>query len=164
MRDELANRLETNLQQQLILYKELRETAEKKQQALVANNIKELDAIVAREEVLIMQAAKLEKVRTAMAGEIARELHIPVEEVTLSRLTGEMPQLLPLQNEMEETIRNIQEKHALNTELLNQAMRIVEFSLNLFTRSDEKTYSRDLQKAEKETPGVKRSFVIDRSV
>ena len=164
MRDEVISRVEHNLKTQLAVYSELREMAVLKQQALVSNKIKELDALVTSEEVLIMQTARLEEERLELAQAIAEDLGVPMEEVTLSRLAVSYPQFSALQNQIEELILEIQDKNALNTELINQAMSIVEFSLNLLTRQQEQTYSRSVNKRDKGKQKAKSAFIIDKTV
>lgn len=164
MRDELSNKIEQNLQKQLAIYTELRDSAQKKQEALVKNQIKELDALVTREEMLIIEAGKLEVERNSLIEKIALELKIPIDEVNLSKLIINKPIMVKTQDELLTLVKDIQEIHSLNSELLKQAIMIVEFSLNLLTEQNEKTYTREMNKVEKGKQKINKAFILDKSI
>jgi flagellar biosynthesis/type III secretory pathway chaperone len=125
--------LNDNLKAQAGIYKELKQLAELKQQALVKNNLQELEAITVREEQLIMAAAKLEKERLVWAEWVAQLIGKPSEKITLVELAERYPQLSDVRTELESVLAGLKEVHELNTELLKQAIKIVDFTLSMLT-------------------------------
>lgn len=164
MDEQHLARLEENLRQQLELYRELLETATKKEEVLVANDMRTLDALVAKEETVVILGSKLEKERMTLIEHLASEIGLPVEDVTLVRLVQNYPHLEPLQVELEKVVTAIQSKHALNTELLKQAMRIVEFTLQLLVPAEQGVYSRNREATETGATAVRSARIIDKSV
>ncbi|NMA68968.1 MAG: flagellar protein FlgN, partial [Desulfitobacterium sp.] len=76
-------KLHDNLKRQVLLYQELKNYAQRKQQALVENNLQGIEAITVREEQLIMEAASLERERLVWAEQIAQRLGKAPEEIIL---------------------------------------------------------------------------------
>ncbi|KLU62018.1 FlgN protein [Peptococcaceae bacterium CEB3] len=164
---EKVQPLEANLRRQLGIYQDLLAMAGEKQEALVANDLKNLERIVAGEEQLILQAAQLEQERLELAGEAAQQMQLPVEELTLGKLGENYVQFNSIQEELETVIAAIRQKQSSNQKLIEQAMKVIDFSLSLMTQYDETTYTRLLQRAESPGPGFRgsnRVHIIDKSV
>lgn len=164
MRDELLGKMEQNLQQQLAIYTELDDSAHQKQQALVKNQIKELDALVACEEILVMKLGKLEAKRIDLANQICDLQGPSSESITLSYWFTEYPQFRPIQKEIEHILKNIQETNNINNGLLEQAVNIVNFTLHLLTLPDEQTYYRDRINMESKKQLPNKAYFVDKSI
>lgn len=125
--------LNDNLKKQARIYGELKQLGEHKQQALVKNNLHELEAVTVREEQLLMEAARLEKERLLWAEQIAEHLGKSPENITLAELAERYPQLKEVKSDLENVITNLKEVHELNTQLLNQAIKVVDITLGVLT-------------------------------
>lgn len=163
MQQKIVDELKENLEEQLALYSELLEVTGRKQEALIHNHIKELDALVSREEMLILQGTRLENKRMALVKELAVQLNRPEEELKLHKLAELFPQFQGIKDKFENIISEIQAKNALNNKLLQQAKKIVDFTLGLMTTQRETTYSGDKGKAQAR-PGTRQAYIVDRSV
>ena len=125
--------LNENLKRQAALYSELKNFAQLKQQALVKNDLHEIEAITVREEQLIMEAASLEKDRLQWAERIAEDLGKTSENITLSELAERFPELTGVKTELENVLTNLREVNEMNTQLIKQAMKVVDLTLGLLT-------------------------------
>ena len=125
--------LNDNLKTQARIYGELKQLAEIKQQALVKNNLHELEAVTVREEQLLLEAARLEKERQMWAEQIAQHMGKSPENITLVELAERYPQLKEVKTDLENVITNLKEVHELNTQLLKQAIKIVDITLGVLT-------------------------------
>ncbi|AGA70322.1 FlgN protein [Desulfitobacterium dichloroeliminans LMG P-21439] len=125
--------LNENLKRQAALYEELKMFAEYKQQALVNNNLHEIEAATVREEQLIMEASRLEKERLLWAEQIAREIGKAPENITLSELAERFPELTGVKTELDNVLTNLRQVNELNTQLLKQAIKVIDLTLGLMT-------------------------------
>ena len=125
--------LKENLTGQLTLYRELTELGEVKKEALVKNNILEIQAITSREEALVLEGTRLEKERLMYLKEIAKPLGVLPEALTISELVKHFPELNGIRNELDDVLSKLQRIHQLNTELLKQAVSLVNVTLNMLT-------------------------------
>jgi flagellar biosynthesis/type III secretory pathway chaperone len=125
--------LNENLKTQASIYNDLKHLAELKKQALVKNNLIELEAVTVREEQLLLEAARLEKERLYWAEQIAHSMGKPPEEITLSELAERYPELQEVKTDLENVITNLKEVHELNTQLLKQAIKVVDVTLGVLT-------------------------------
>lgn len=125
--------LNDNLKTQARIYSDLKHLAELKQQALVKNNLHELEAVTVREEQLLMEAAQMEKERLLWAEHIALLMGKPAEKITLTELAERYPQLREVKADLESVITNLKEVHELNSELLKQAIKVVDITLGVLT-------------------------------
>ncbi|MDA8227657.1 MAG: flagellar protein FlgN [Desulfitobacterium hafniense] len=157
----VLQKLKQNLEVQTAVYSELCKLAELKREALVSNKLNELEAIVVREEQLLLKAGHLEKERLLWAEQIGKTMGKAPEDLTLAELAERYPVLQSVREDMDQVVSNLQEKHELNTQLLHQAMKVVDFSLGLMTHQTGTTYNRPGQK-EPEVP--KKARLLDRSV
>lgn len=164
MDEQVFERLETNLQKQLEIYSELKNIANLMQQAIVRNQIKELDLLVSLEENLIIEAGKVEAERSLLIDETGLTVGVAYETMDFSKLEMSHPQLVKVQNELRDIIYDLEERNRTNTELLKQGLMICNFSLNLLTDVEEKTYNRDGNKVENKKQKVNKSFILDKTV
>lgn len=154
--------LNENLKRQATLYSELRKFAEHKQQALVKNDLHEIEAITVREEQLLLEASRLEKERLLWAEQISLLLGKAPENITLSELAERFPELLEVRIELENVLKNLKEVNELNTQLLKQAIKIVDLTLGMIAAQPQGTvYGRPGGKENEQKNNV---HFLDRSI
>jgi len=153
--------LKDNLHKQARLYAELNELAGRKQEALVRNNLQQLEAITVREEQLILEAGHLEKERLGWSEQIGRALGRAAEEVTLAELAAKYPELESVRQELEGTVASLREAHELNAQLLQQALKVVDFTVGLLTQPSETTYARP---GSSNRGAARRAPLVDRKI
>lgn len=157
---EIKN-LNDNLKTQARIYEELNELARQKQQALTNNNLHNLETITVQEEQLLLEAARLEKERLLWAEQIGLEMGKASEELTLTELAEHYPELREVQIELDNVVRQLQQAHEINTNLIQQALKIVDFTVGLITQQQETTYNHPRRKDPKTSA---RAHLLDRSV
>lgn len=138
--------LKDNLSKQIEVYRGLKELADHMQDALVANNLQELEAVTVREEQLMMESSRLEKERLLWSDQMSQMTGKAAEELTLAELAVRYPELQNVKEELEIIIGDLMNVNELNTRLLEQAMSIVNFTVGMLTYQDKNTYRK---------PGIK---------
>ena len=153
--------LNENLQQQAALYQELKQYAQKKQQALLRNDLQEIEATTIREEQLLLEATRLEKERLLWTERAARYLGKAPETMTLKELAERFPELTDVRAELENVVMNLKEVNELNNQLLKQAMKVTNLTVSIMTaQPNGSTYNRPGEK-ESESKTVR---FLDRSI
>ncbi|MDR3587739.1 MAG: flagellar protein FlgN [Desulfosporosinus sp.] len=153
--------LSDNLKRQVALYEEFIEREKDKQQALIANNLPEIEDITAREEQLILKASGLEKERLLWTEHIGRELGKAPEDLTLAALADHFPRLEEVRQKLEQVVGRLQELHKTNALLLRQAMKVVDFTLGMLTHQASNTYAHPRRK---ENDGYGKLHLLDRRI
>lgn len=138
---EVLQNLDENLKQQVTLYEELYDLEQSKQKALLENNIQELETITASQEQLLLAAIHLEKERILWAERIGQDLEKAPEDITLAELADHFPVLQEVRCDLEEVVGRLQKIHDINFQLLQQAMKVVEFTMGMITHQESSTYS-----------------------
>lgn len=139
---EVLRNLNENLKRQTIVYSELNRLARLKQQALINNNLRDLEAITVQEEQLLLEGGPLERERLLWAEQIGREMGKAPEELTLAEMAERYPELEGVRKDLDHVLSSLREAHEINTELLEQAVKIVNVTVNMLTQEEKKTYSR----------------------
>ncbi|MDI6813087.1 MAG: flagellar protein FlgN [Desulfitobacteriaceae bacterium] len=160
--EETLSRLNENLDRQLQLYRTLNELAGLKQEALLRGSMQELEQITAREERLLLEAARLEKERLLWADEIGQEMGKAAEDLTLAELAERFPVLQGVRVELDQVIGDLQNAHELNSQLIGQALDVIDFTVSLVTRPDEATYAHPKRK--EQNPPPTRMHLFDKMI
>ena len=158
--EEILKKLRDNLYQQAKLYEKLSELAKEKQKALIHSELSEIDRTTKLEEKLILDAGLLEQERLKWSEQIGKTMGKPAEELTLSELVDRFPELQDVQVYLEKVIHQLKEIHEVNTELLKQAIQIVNFTVDLLAKTEETTYG----KTGNEVNQSKQLHFLDKSV
>lgn len=158
---EVLNNLNDNLKQQVALYEEFNTQEKEKQNALLQNNLLELEAITAREEQLSRKVNQLEKERLVWAEKMGSFLGKAPEELTLAELAKQFPVLQEVRFELDRAVGSLQEIHKINVQLLQQAMKIVQFTIGMFTHCERTTYTHPRRK---ENEGNLNLNLLDRRI
>jgi len=138
---ETLQNLNNNLREQVILYNALLTLEGHKKEALIENNIQEIEVITAQEESFIIKVNRLEKERLLWAEQIGRELGKPPEDLTLVELAEHFPALEEVSLDIDRVVAQLQVIHESNAHLLQQAMKIVDFTVGLLTHQESNTYT-----------------------
>ena len=143
---EVLQNLNENLKRQVTLYEELNDLEREKQKALIKNNLQQIELITTRQEPLLLGASRLEKERLLWAEHIGRDLGKAPEDLTLVELAEHFPVLEGVRLNLDRVVGQLQEIHAINTQLLQQAMRVVEFTVGMMTHQEKNTYTHPSRK------------------
>ena len=138
---EALRNLNENLKEQVELYAETLNLEELKQKALIKNNLPEIESITAQEESLIIKVNRLEKQRLLWAEQIGCELGRIPEDLTLAELVEHFPVLEEVRLDLDRVVERLQEIHTINSQLLEQAMKIVDYTVGLLTHQESNTYA-----------------------
>jgi hypothetical protein len=150
--------LNENLKQQVALYEEFNSQEREKQKALIQNNLKKIEEITAQEEQLLIKASRLEKERLVWAEHIGRDLGKAPEDLTLVELAEHFPVLEEVRLDLDQVVDRLQEIHQLNTQLLQQSMKVVEFTIGMLTYQEKNTYTHP---SRKENEGNGKRHLLD---
>ena len=160
---EIINNLGINLKKQTQLYKDLIEFEIQKQESLVNNNIQEIEEITVQEEKILLQLSRLEDERLHWAEFFGKEVGKQAEEITLADLVESFPALNDVRIDLEKEMVKLKDLHETNTKLLENAVNIVNFTIQSLTNDRQTTYSNPSNRAKKKE---EKSIVsiIDKSI
>lgn len=158
---EALQNLNENLKRQVLLYEEFNNQEKDKQKALMENNLPEIEAITAREEQLLLEASCLEKERLLWAEHIGRDVGKAPEDLTLAELAEHFPALEEVSRDLDRVVGSLQEIHDINAQLLQQAMKIVDFTMGMLTHQEKNTYEHPRRK---ENEGNVTLHLLDRRI
>ena len=158
---EVLQKLNENLKQQIELYEILNDLEREKQKALIKNNLQEIELFTARQEPLLLGASRLEKERLLWAEHIGSDFGKAPEDLTLAELAEHFPILEGVRLDLDRVVGQLQEIHEINTQLLQQAMKVVEFTVGMLTHQEKNTYT---QIRHKENEGNGKLHLLDRRI
>lgn len=120
-------------------YKDLLELSNKKKSIVVEGKVAELDKIVRVEQNMIFDLGQLEKQREKELQSLCQALKLD-GRATITELSKLLPehlakQLGEVQNDMKETIANLQNVNNVNGELIQQSLEYIEYTVNMITSS-----------------------------
>ncbi|NLI94155.1 MAG: flagellar protein FlgN [Peptococcaceae bacterium] len=160
---EILRNFENNLKKQIEFYKKITSLEREKQQALVENEIQEIEAITAQEEKILLEVSRLEEERLHWAEFFGKEMSKRAEEITLGELEQRYPTLQTVRKELETEINGLKALHETNTKLLENAVNLINFTISSLTSERHNTYANPAEKVAKKEGNSKISF-IDKSV
>lgn len=149
------------------LYKGLAKIGEEKRRALIEADTAGLDAVTRREELIILEGARLEERRAKATAVLANTNLFSHRRPTLSELKNVAEpevaeQLGTLSNELEAAVQSVVRINETNTRLIRQALHFVNYNLNLLTGSQaESTYR---PTGGKVTNGSRSAVILDRKI
>ncbi|MFW6028861.1 MAG: flagellar protein FlgN [Halanaerobiales bacterium] len=153
------------LKKEYELYTKLKETANKKNTAIIDNEIDDLAKAVERENEIIDNLEELEEIREDILS-ILEDKYDLAQNFQFSNLINNFPEelqeeYLELRNSLLEVIDEIHEKNQENALLLDEAIKLNNFSLKMLTKAvspENSTYNKDKLKNK-----VKQGYnIIDR--
>lgn len=133
--EELVAVLEAEDKEYLVLT----EIAKEKTPVIVAGKIEELQKVTEREQEIVARIQQLEKKRTQVMKDISDVLGKQDEELTLSGLVKmfsnkpeEQKKLSAVYDKLVSTVKSMDVVNKRNQALLEQALELVEFDINLY--------------------------------
>lgn len=123
------------------IYQILLDMAEEKKQVIVENKVKELDKITAKEQGMAMSLVKLENLRGRIVDELMREMDISGID-TISQLANhlapdERMRINAVKNQLLGVVESLKDLNELNSQLIEQSLRYIDFNLSLMSGLDE---------------------------
>lgn len=136
MDPQTLNQLLTLMDEQVKVMADLTALSKKKSEVLVDGNIEELDVLLRGEQALIWQMGRLEDKRFHLQMDLASQLQIHPSQLTLEKLRKSVPADLATRcdavaERYGATAGELSQVNQLNSELIQQAMAYVDFSLQL---------------------------------
>lgn len=126
------------LEQENTEYEALLDLSMKKTRIIVSNDIMQLSAITEEEQNRVDQINALDKKREEVMKDIANVMNMDVQELKLGKLVemlaarpGEQKRLSAVRDALHTTTQNMSRINAQNKELIENALELVEFDLNL---------------------------------
>lgn len=133
----LIESLITNLEEQSTIYDEVLLLQDPKTEAIVENNLEDVQRVTKRENELAGQIARLERQRATVIEDIALVLNKKVEELTMSKLASllkegskEHADLLGLREKLLQVTTELKNKNKQNEQLIHHALDYIDFTVN----------------------------------
>ncbi len=128
------------LNQTLKIYQDLLQLSRKKREILIAANPQALEQVTKQEEMLIIEAGKLEKLRLPVTRELADALNMPPDQVAISALSEQADsetanQLRSLSKEFTEVSAELVKLNELNEKLIKQSLDYISYNINILSQS-----------------------------
>lgn len=128
------------LNQTLELYQALLVLSRKKRDILVEARPQELELLTKQEEVLIIEAGKLENMRLTLARELAAAAGLAPSATALSSLIAcagseTARELSGLSDRFEQVTKDLVEINGLNTKLIEQSLDFINYNINILSQS-----------------------------
>jgi len=121
-------------------YLKMIELAEQKRDALVAVKVDKVNKIIAEEEALIKNIARLEGKRMMLVEQIARESGWTDQKIKLLDLVERAPadfsgRMKQTGQKLADVVMRIALLNGINNNLLKQAMKIIEYNINILSNA-----------------------------
>ena len=128
------------LNQTLEIYQALLELSRKKRAILAKAKPQELEMLTKQEEVLILEAGKLENLRLKHMDELAAALGLSEEKKTLAALINcadeeTADELQAISEEFAQINEELLELNEINAKLIQQSLEFINYSINILSRS-----------------------------
>ncbi len=144
-------------------YKDYLEQVQKKTEWIIAGAIKELDHMQQEEQEQMLAMMKIDKLRTAIVGNILLEKKVPwvenISELVCYIEEPEKTRLIEQKEKLGKLLEEIKKVNQFNTQLLQQALDYVDFQLNILTGQEESGSIYGSNADEKELKGS--HFIFD---
>lgn len=134
----LMEELIATLELELVAYQELLPVAEKKTQAIISNDLTEIQRITELEQDAIAKVSSLERKRSDIMNNVAVVLNKKVSDLTLPKLIPliarqpkEQEALAKLHKDLTDTLKRISEVNGHNRNLIEQSLEMISYNMNL---------------------------------
>lgn len=138
----LMENLMVTLEQECTAYEGLLELSGRKTPAIVRGSLEEIQRITDEEQELVSRINHLDRKRAEVTADIANVLNKDVETLKLKNLIdmlsgrpAEQARLAAAHDRLQTTVHGLQRSNEQNRELLENALGMVEFELNLLQAS-----------------------------
>jgi len=138
----IAERLAAVLEGEAALYRDAVDISAKKTDIIVRGKIEELDSLVKAEQIIILKIGKLEDERERIIGELSEELDVSLQGAALSDISsyvdeGSYARLNDCHKSLSHTLGDLRNTNEMNSQLLQNALDYVNFSVNLITSNQD---------------------------
>lgn len=134
----LMEELIATLQKETAAYQELLPVVEKKTQAIIANDLKQVQEITEFEQAAIGKVSGLEQKRTEIMKNIGVVLNKQVSDLTLPNLIKlldrqpqEQQKLAEIHKELKTLLKRLSEVNGHNKNLIEQSLEMISYNMNL---------------------------------
>lgn len=141
----MASLMETlieTLNKEVVEFKQLLELSLQKTPIIVEGNLQELTRITDEEQYVVSRVNKLDKERAENMADIANVLNKDVQTLTLKQLIGmldnrpaEQRELAEVHDKLQDLTKQLQRANLQNSELIKNALEMVQFDMNLIQAS-----------------------------
>ena len=140
MAKDSLDRILLALEAEETIYEKLFSLSLDKKNLIIEGKVNELDKIVQMEGNMILEISKIEDEREKAVEELAKELKLPRENITVTYICDVLKDNRCAQlREAAESIANIlsqfKEANDINGKLIKQSLEYINFSINLITDS-----------------------------
>jgi len=134
----LMEELIATLRKETAAYQELLPVVEKKTQAIIANDLKQVQEITEFEQAAIGKVSGLEQKRTEIMKNIGVVLNKQVSDLTLPNLIKlldrqpqEQQKLAEIHKELKALLKRLSEVNGHNKNLIEQSLEMISYNMNL---------------------------------
>lgn len=154
------------LQEMLAVYENLLLLSQKKRDALVAAQVQQVEEFTHREEALILEAGKLENKLHGIVQDMSQTYGLTPQDVTMAKLLEKAEadiyeQLTAINEKFSLTAAQLQSVNKINTSLIEQALTLINYNINLLTQS---TASPVYAAGGKRTEDAKSKTIFDKKI
>ncbi|MCT4595412.1 MAG: flagellar protein FlgN [Anaeromicrobium sp.] len=125
------------LKKECEVYEEYMKIADEKTRLIIDKEIGSLDKMTIKEEKIIGEVSKIDRVRNLIIGNLLKEKNIhkvdKLEEIIQMVDKKYSKVLVDLKNRLEKILTEIKRLNDLNEKLINQSLDYIEFNVNLYT-------------------------------
>ena len=142
------------LNKQYNIYKKLAELASEKEKTLLNNDAQKLSEIIKKEKTHLEDLEKYEDKRKDIIEQIAQKQSFDYDNLSFENLlstlnNNQKNKLKTIRDKLLDIIKKLEEKNDTNRHLLEQALKLNNFSLKMFQQAmqpEQKTYNRPGEK------------------
>lgn len=122
------------------IYEGILKLSKEKTDVIVKGKVTELEGITRAEQSMILQLGKLEEERETIVGELAGQLGVKPEDITVSELEKVLPkeqsrELKECSSKMTGLINNLRDTNGMNSKLIKNSLDYIDFSVNVLSNA-----------------------------
>ncbi|TCT14013.1 FlgN protein [Natranaerovirga pectinivora] len=138
----LIEELINTLSEELDSYNQILEVTNAKTDIIIRGDVSALQEITEKEQNIAGRLARLEKKRESHIEDISLVININSKELSLTKLVEllkgqekERKELMDINNQLKETIEELQNRSEQNKALINQSLDLIDFTINAIRTS-----------------------------
>lgn len=128
------------LEKMLAVYQAILTLSKEKRAVLVAADGKKLEQITKQEEILILNAGKLDARRAFIVKELGAALELAGDDLTIEKLSKKADpvyagRLKDIKNDFDKTIAELTSLNRTNSQLIQHALNFVNYNINILVQN-----------------------------
>jgi len=128
------------LNKESTIYEGILKLSKEKTDVIVKGKVTELEGITRAEQTMILQLGKLEEEREALVGQLAGQLGVKPEDITVSELEKILPkeqskELNDCSKKMTGLINGLRDTNGMNAKLIKNSLDYIDFSVNILSNA-----------------------------